>query len=274
MRFFARFSPFVLLASASSVVVTSVAPTALVMGSFFFVAATFSSCSGKPVDENNPEQMLADAEEDIKSDHFQIGLDKLRAIKNRFPYSKQAVDAQLRIADVYFMQEAYGEAALAYESFKDLHPKHEKTPYAMYRLALSHYNDIPSTVARDMTSAKKALEAYQAFLAKFPNAPEAADAKKSVVDVRRKLAEKEMYIGYFYFRRDYFKTARRRYERVLEEYPDTFPVAEAKDKIAKIDQFIREGKGENEEDSVPNKNQNTRGINTPPNVFAPGSSTP
>ncbi len=267
---------FLLAPLVSLAALSVIGQSAVMVGTVFIAASTLSGCSGKPVDENNPEQMLADAEEDIKSDHYQIAMDKLRAIKNRFPYSKQAVDSQLRIADVYFLQEAYGEAALAYESFKDLHPKHEKTPFAMYRLALSHYNDIPSTVARDMTSAKKALEAYNAFLVKFPNAPEASEAKKSVIDVRRKLAEKEMYIGYFYFRRDYFKTARRRYERVLEEYPDTFPVAEAKDKIAKIDQFVREGKGENEEDSLPGKNpnQNTRNINTPPNVFAPGSSTP
>ena len=61
-------------------------------------------------------------------------IDKLKIIKNKYPYSKYALDASLRLADVYFLQESYTEAALAYESFRDLHPKHEKVPYAMFRI--------------------------------------------------------------------------------------------------------------------------------------------
>ena len=58
----------------------------------------------------------------------------MKTIKNKFPYSNYATEAQLKIADVYYMQESYGEAAVAYEAFRDLHPKHEKVPYAMFRI--------------------------------------------------------------------------------------------------------------------------------------------
>src|SRR5436305_4595321 len=89
----------------------------------------YAGCAGTPVDENDPASLFKDAESDIQSDHYQIAVEKLRSIKNKFPYSKYALDAQLRIADVYFLEESYAEAAAAYETFKDLHPKHEKAGY-------------------------------------------------------------------------------------------------------------------------------------------------
>src|SRR5437870_1063058 len=89
------------------------------------LSGTLVGCSGKAIDENDPGALYGEAEEDIKNDHYQIAIDKLRAIKNKYPYSKFAVDAQLRIADVYFLQESWGEAATSYEAFRDLHPKHE-----------------------------------------------------------------------------------------------------------------------------------------------------
>src|SRR5690242_7436832 len=87
------------------------------------IAVHWIGCASNPVDENDAASLLKDAEEDIQSDHYQIALEKLRIIKNKFPYSKYAVDAQLRIADVFFLQEAYADAAASYEAFRDLHPR-------------------------------------------------------------------------------------------------------------------------------------------------------
>src|SRR6476619_147606 len=107
-------------------------------------ASSLPGCSGKAIDENDPAALYKDAEDDIKNDHYQIAIDKLRSIRNKFPYSKYAVDAQLRLADVYFLQEDFAEAAAAYETFRDLHPKHEKTSYAMFRIGKSYYKDSPT----------------------------------------------------------------------------------------------------------------------------------
>jgi outer membrane protein assembly factor BamD len=202
------------------------------------ILATFTAshlgCSGKSVDETDPASMFKDAEEDIKSDHYLVAIEKLRTIKNRFPYSNYATEAQLRIADVYFLQESYGEAAVAYEAFRDLHPKHDKVPYAMFRVGKSYFNDIPGTIARDMTPAQKALDAFGDFLRRFPAAPEAAEARKDSTELRKLLAEKELYIGNFYFKRDFFDAARPRYQKVIDTFPETPAAAEAKEKLARI----------------------------------------
>ena len=199
-------------------------------------APTFlTGCAGKTVNEGDPASLYQDAEDEIKSDHYQIAVEKLRTIKNKFPYSKYALDAQLRIADVLFMQESYAEAAASYETFRDLHPKHEKVGYAMFRVAKAYYNDIPNPTSRDLTPAQKALEAYNEFLRRFPAAPEATEARQDVAVTRNVLAEKELYIGDFYYKRDFPESAKPRYEKVVTIYPDTVAAKQAREKIAKID---------------------------------------
>ncbi len=207
------------------------------LGSCFFILSClifFPACSSISIDENDPAALLKEAEKDIQSDHYQIALDKLRTIKNKFPYSKYSLEAQLRIADVYFLQESFTEAGGAYESFRDLHPKHEKVGYAMFKAAKSYYLDSPSTIARDLTPAHKALTAYSDFLKRFPQAPEAEEAKKDVSQIRKLLSEKELYIGDFYFKRDLYDSAKNRYEKIIEFYSDTEAAKKAQFKLEKL----------------------------------------
>lgn len=200
----------------------------------------FVGCAGKPIDESDPAQLYQDAEDEIKSDHYQIAVDKLRIIKNKFPYSKYSLDAQLRIADVLFLQESYGEAASAYETFRDLHPRHEKVAYAMFRAGKSYFMDIPDPISRDLTPAYKAQDAYNEFLRRFPKDERADEARADVATARRILAEKELYIGNFYYKRDFLESAKPRFEKVVSLYPDTPVVKEAQEKLAKIDRQLKD----------------------------------
>jgi outer membrane protein assembly factor BamD len=207
----------------------------------FILALTLThgiaGCSGKSVDENDPGALMKDAEEDVKSDHYSIALDKFREVKNKYPYSKFALEAQLRIADIYYMQESYGEAAAAYEAFKDLHPKHEKVSYAMFRAAKSYFKDIPDPIARDMTPATKAMDAYNDFLRRFPADANAAEARGDLAKTRNLLAQKELYVGDFYYKREFYDSAKPRYEKILALYPDTETATAAKDKLQLIENY-------------------------------------
>lgn len=209
--------------------------------SFSLIALTLviqSGCSTTSVSETDPSVLFQDAEEDIQSDHYQIAIEKLRTVKNKYPYSKYAIDAQLRIADVYFIQELYADAAAAYEAFRDLHPKHEKAAYATYRVGKSYLNEAPSNIARDLTPIQRALDAYADFLRRFPNAPEAAEAKNDIEYGRRLLAEKELYVADFYYKRDFYDSAKPRYKKIIELYPETDAAQKAEKKLSEIDSII------------------------------------
>jgi len=166
-------------------------------------------------------------------------LEKLQSIKNKHPYSKEATEAQLRIADVYFLQDNYTEAAASYEAFRDLHPKHPKIAYATFRVALSHFNDIPGNHARDLTPAARAETAFDEYLYRFPKDEFSAEARAKRAEARNILAEKEVYIADFYYKRDHWDAARGRYQKVVSTYGDTTFVDHAQKRLKAL-----EGKSE------------------------------
>lgn len=199
---------------------------------------TLVGCAGKAVDASDPAQLYEDAEEEIKSDHYQVAIDKLRVIKNKFPYSKYSLDAQLKIADVLFLQESFAEAAAAYETFRDLHPRHEKVSYAMFRAGKAYFLDIPSPLSRDLAPAQRSVDAYGEFLKRFPADPQADEARKDLAESRRILAEKELYIGDFYRKRNFPASAKPRYQKVVSQYSDTPTAKEAQERLAQVEKEL------------------------------------
>lgn len=191
-------------------------------------------CAGGEVNENDPASLFKDAEEDIEDDQYAIALEKLRTIRHKFPYSKFSSLAQLRIADVYFLEGSYAEAASAYESFRDLHPKHERSSYAMFRIGEAYLQATPENIARDLSTADSALTAFNAFLARYPNDERATEARKQIDEIRGRLAAKELYIGDFYLKRGDAIAAVNRYDKLIELFPNTEAAKAAKEKLPEV----------------------------------------
>jgi outer membrane protein assembly factor BamD len=194
------------------------------------------ACATGPIEENDPGKLFQQAEEEIQSDHYILATDHLKSLRNKFPYSQFAPLAQLRLADVYFLQESFGEAASAYETFRDLYPKHEKSSYALFRAAKSYYRDSPEQVARDLGSANRAVETYREFLRKYPADPLRDEAQKDLLSAEDRLAKKEKYIADFYRKRGQLKAARARLEQLVAVYPQTPTAEEAKRDLQEMSQ--------------------------------------
>jgi outer membrane protein assembly factor BamD len=186
---------------------------------FFVAVAIFlARCTGKEVSKDDAENEYQAAEESYKDEHYLQALDKFRDVKNRFPYSSRATDAELRIADTYFAQESYIEAESAYEIFKELHPTHPKADYVQYQIAQSFYNQIPDVSSRDLSAAYRAIDALETMQTKFPNSPYTAKAAELINAARKKLAEHEEYVADFYFQRKHYLSASYRYNALLQEF--------------------------------------------------------
>lgn len=180
-----------------------------------------SGCANVTVNEDDPEALYQAAENEIQNDRYQFALDRLRMVRNKFPYSRFSSLAQLRIADVYFLQESFVEAASAYQTFRDLHPKHEKTSYASFRIGESYFQETPGTIARDLSPAKRAHEAFLNFTRLYPSDPLNAEAKNRLLEIEEMLAEKEVLIGRYYLRKDRVDASKSRFQNVISKYPKT-----------------------------------------------------
>jgi outer membrane protein assembly factor BamD len=152
--------------------------------------------------------------------------------KSKFPYSRFASLAELRVADANFEQDKFVEAIDAYKNFIKDHPTHPKVDYASCQIAKSHFKDLPSNFflfppvyEKDQQELVNAQNAIKDFLLSYPASEYRAEGQKMMAEVRRRLAEHEMYVASFYVKRGYKKAAAWRYEGVVKEFSDT-PFAE------------------------------------------------
>lgn len=176
------------------------------------------ACAGKEAAKDDPEAQFQLAEEAFNDEHYLLALDRYREIKNRFPYHSRATDSDLRIADTYFAQESYIEAASAYEIFKELHPANPKSDYVQYQIAMSFYNQVPSSSARDLGAAYRAIDAFEVLRQRYPRSEYSIKAGNLILECRHKLAEHEEYVADFYFRRNHYLSASYRYTALLSEF--------------------------------------------------------
>jgi outer membrane protein assembly factor BamD len=186
-----------------------------------FVPLCLTQCTHKETkEEDSAEALYKDAEDALKDEKYMIAIERYRDLKNRFPYSSRATDAELRIADTYFAQESYIEAESAYEIFAELHPTHPKADYVQFRIGLSYFNQIPDVSARDLSAALKSIEAFDKLIARFPNSEFVVKSKEYVVEARKRLADHENYVADFYYRREHYLSASYRYSALLKEFPN------------------------------------------------------
>jgi len=205
------------------------------------VAAAALACAGAPPPESfeelpsaeelykKGETQLADEENDFHwflSADFTDSIETFQDIIDNYPYSEQAVLAQLAIADAYYKSEKYEEAISYYKDFVELHPEHRQVPYAMFQSGMSYYKQ-SRDAQRDQTATREALNQFDQLLARFPHSPQAADAEKVWRELRTRLGEHTMNVGDFYFDHDEYASAAERYRQLLDEYPGLGLDAEA-----------------------------------------------
>lgn len=188
----------------------------------FLILAIFTGagCSStSDIDTNTPEGAFKLAEKYEKDERYEESIVQYNQVKNKHPYSKLATEAELRIAEINFKREEYVEAQNAYQVFKELHPSHPRIDYVTFRLGLSFFNQLPSTIDRDLAVAERAILYFDEVVQSFPASPHVKEAADYKIKTLKMLAEKEYYIGEFYFIRDHYESALGRFEELLKNYP-------------------------------------------------------
>jgi outer membrane protein assembly factor BamD len=185
---------------------------------FFVAGSIILGCSSKEKKSDTPEDAFAIAAEYDKDDRYEEAIRRYNDVKNKFPYSKLATEAELAVAEVYYKQEAYPEAQISYQAFRDLHPKHPKTDYVVYKIGMSYFNQLPSTIDRDLSLAAPTILNFEDLIKNYSTSQyvkEALDKKELCL---KKLAEKELYVAQFYTKKKNYSSALVRFEGLLSKY--------------------------------------------------------
>lgn len=191
---------------------------------------------GKKKTEKPPEVMAKEGIEKLKKRNYVDAAEAFTKIKDRYPYSEQALVAQIKLADALYYNKKFDEAQAAYKEFEKLHPTNPSVPYVIYQQALCYYRQRP-TVDRDQTFTHKALAEFRRLQQKFPKSEYASKAEKYKQRCLEDQAGHEFYVGEFYFRTKRYPSALDRFQALSQEHP-SFRTSEVKDYIRKTQDKI------------------------------------
>ncbi len=183
--------------------------------------------------ERTPEQLAWEGTEAMRAKKYGKALESFQKLKERYPYSKYAILAELKIGDAHFYKKNYEEAALAYEEFVRLHPRNEVIPYVLYQLGMSQYLISPS-MDRDQDQTRKAMETFQRLIEVYPGTEYAAKAKAQILECEKRIAAHEFRIARMYYRMGKYRAAEQRLTRLQEEYPQAVEKLGYQKEIEKI----------------------------------------
>lgn len=190
----------------------------LICASSLLTTSLLTACSSVERNSSTPEGAFAIAEEFDKGERYEEAIRRYTEVKNKFPYSNFATKAELAVADVYYKQESFAEAQVAYQMFKDLHPTSPQADYVQYKLGMSYFSQLPATIDRDLSLANDTILNLSDLIKKYPNSQYVAEAKEKRTATIKMLAEKEEYIADFYFKRSIYDSALGRYESLYKNY--------------------------------------------------------
>jgi len=193
---------------------------------FLFVSCTYLKGIFSPslsLEELSVEQLMQLGLNAFQEADFDRAIEIFEYIKDAHPFSHQAIDASLKLADTFYYKRDFENAVISYQDFVNLHPKHPKIPYALYQIGLCYYHQILS-IDRDQSMTKKALEMFKRIVKEHPKTRYAKMATVKIQICRQKLAMHEFYVGRFYYRTKKYKSALLRFRYILEHYDD-LPIA-------------------------------------------------
>lgn len=193
-------------------------------------ALMVSGCSilglGSKVRDKSPEDLMRDGLSSFDKADYTKAIESFQKIKDRYPYSKFAIYAELKLADSYFKRDEFDEAIEAYRDFERLHPKNTAIPYVLYQQGMCNFTRM-NTIDRDQTYTELALKDFRRLEGQFPDDIYSLRAKRNIRKCLTNLADHELYVGCFYYKVNQYSAALKRFEYLISHYPDLGQYAKA-----------------------------------------------
>src|SRR5262250_913293 len=150
-------------------------------------------------------------------------IDTLTKLKTDYPFSPQLTEAELKVADAYYLNQQYPEAINAFKEFQSMHPTNENIAFVVYRLGQAHLDQFTS-IERDQKNTEIAKGYFENVITNYPKSPYAAPAREQLAKCVGYLAEYDFNVASFYLKQEKYPAARERFEEIVRKYRGT-PVA-------------------------------------------------
>jgi outer membrane protein assembly factor BamD len=196
-----------------------------------------AGCSSKPQQPPAPpgqpalppgvEQLYADAKSDMASGAWDAAIKTLERVEGRAAGTLLAQQAQLDLAYAYWRSGERAQASAAIERFIKLNPSSPALDYALYLRGVINFNDdigVMGSLAgqdlaeRDSRASRDAYQAFKQLVTQFPESQYSDDARLRMDYILNTLAEYELYVARYYFRRGAYVAAVNRAQQALVDF--------------------------------------------------------
>jgi outer membrane protein assembly factor BamD len=187
-----------------------------------FVILVLTACGATKVKpKNSAEKYFQEGERYFEGKLYEDAIASWEKVRDTFYSPELSMLAEMKIAETYYVSERYSEAASAFSDFLANHPNDPRAGIILYRLGLCYYNQILSA-DRDQTNTENALVTFQQLVQRFPNNPNAQEARNLIQRCKTRLAEHEVVVSSYYLKKEKFEAAIKRLEQLLNDFPEYY----------------------------------------------------
>lgn len=189
------------------------------MVSTLLLALQLNGCATTTPPNLTSDAMYKEGEQLFLRERYEDAIAQWKKVKESYQSPELVAQAEINIANSYFLNGDYIESAAAYEDFRKMHPSHAQAGFALYRQAMSYYKQIHG-IDTDQTPVKNALVIFESYLKLYPSGEQLADVQEKIRDCRDKQLQYEIYVGRFYLKTGAYKSAIGRFESAVATFQD------------------------------------------------------
>ena len=214
----------------------------VVVGAAALLAAACSTTPDDKASNWSPARIYAEAKEELSAGAYDKAATLFERLEGQAAGTPLAQQAQLEKAYANFKAGESAQALATIERFVKLHPASPAVDYALYLKGVVNFNDDlgwfsfitrQDIAERDQKAAKESFEAFKELLARFPDSRYAADARLRMAYIVNLLAESEVHVARYYYRRGAYLAAINRAQSALADYREVPALEEALYIVAK-----------------------------------------
>jgi outer membrane protein assembly factor BamD len=213
----------------------TVSPIGRLHAVVLLVGLMLSGCSSTSTKPGQPQanqpsavdQLYAEAKDDIASGAYEKAIKTLERVEGRAAGTLLAQQAQLDLAYAYWRSGERAQGLATIERFIKLNPSSPALDYALYLRGVINFNDdigVMGTVAgqdlaeRDQRASRDAYQAFKQLIEQFPDSAYAEDARLRMDYIVNSLADYELHVARYYFRRGAYVAAVNRAQQAVVDF--------------------------------------------------------
>jgi outer membrane protein assembly factor BamD len=190
-----------------------------------------AGCSSSPKEDPSStqavEKLYAEAKDEMSSGAWDRATKILERVEGRAAGTLLAQQASLDLAYAQYRGGERASALATLDRFIKLHPSSPALDYAIYLRGLVNFNDSLGVLGflsrqdlseRDQQASREAFQSFKQLVDQFPQSRYAADARLRMDYIVNALAEYEVHVARYYFRRGAYVAAVNRAQQALTEF--------------------------------------------------------